>query len=112
MVSVAAAVLGGLVAGVISPILLRMYERRDREMRWAKPRKDLLKGRLESAKGQGWVSLERLMIVSGTNKDDCRSLLMEVDARGGWMKSKKEAWALISKQPLTNSGEDIEDADQ
>lgn len=104
-------IVGGIIAGVISPILLSKYSEWDRERKWAAPRKKLLKAKLISAKGDGWVSLERLTILSGTNDEDCRSLLMDINARGGFMKSQKEAWALISRQPLTNQGEEIEGAE-
>ena len=102
-------IVGGLVAGSIAPFLLQIMTQWKHERRWAKPRKTLLKAKLDSAKGDGWVSLERLKILSGTSNDECRTLLIGLQARGGILKSEKEGWALIVKQPLTESGENVEE---
>lgn len=109
--SIGSELIVGLVSGVISPVVFNFYQEWKREKNWAAPRKKLLKEKLTSAKGEGWVSLERLRILTGTSEEECRSLLIELNARGGRMKSKKEAWALISKQPLTKTGDNLEVAE-
>jgi hypothetical protein len=44
-------------------------------------------------------TLDALGRTTGTTPEDCRSLLIEIDARGGTMHGR-EAWALISRAPL------------
>jgi hypothetical protein len=45
-------------------------------------------------------TLDALGRTTGTTPEDCRSLLIEIDARGGTMSDGREAWALISRAPL------------
>ncbi len=88
----------GLVGGVVSPILLEAYRRWDRERRWARPRRELLEKMLSG--DLIYRSLESLSRTTGTNLEDCRSLLIELGARGGTLHDGREAWALISRAPL------------
>jgi hypothetical protein len=47
--------------------------------------------------------LETLQIVTGTAVEECRRLLIEIDARGliRGSKDEKELWALKKNKPLT-----------
>ena len=62
MSTVLSAIFGGHAGGAISPIILDWW--RDRKhAKWAEPRRALLLEKLEKAKGEGWVSLERLKVL-------------------------------------------------
>jgi len=93
------AVIGGLVGAAISPIIVTEFSRWRREQSWAKPRKVLLLKMLNNPK---WKrrSLKWLTTVTGTADEDCRTLLIELGARGTIMDDKSEGWALISRLPL------------
>jgi hypothetical protein len=95
--------LGGLVGAVIGPILLEWYRGWRRERSWKRPRKALLhrllNGRLT------FRTLDTLARTIGTSKDDCRDLLIEMEARGGIMADGREAWALIARAPLREVSE-------
>ncbi len=92
------AIVAGLFGGVVSPILLEAYRRWDRERRWARPRRELLIRMLSG--DLVYRSLESLSRTTGTGPEDCRSLLVELGARGGTLHDGREAWALISRAPL------------
>lgn len=107
--------LGSFFGTLLGPLLLDECRYWLRRIRWDRPRKKLLENKLISAGGEGWVRLSKLMILTGTSADECRSLLIQVDARGGLLNKRpqdqtdtdREGWALISRQPLTKSGEDV-----
>ncbi|RED18543.1 hypothetical protein [Pontivivens insulae] len=108
MNDLALVITGGLVGAFISPLLLEMWRQHQREKRWARPRKELLRKML-SASNRTFTSIERLSRTIGASEDETRSLLIELDARGGRMKSGKEAWALISRAPLDQDQEPADD---
>lgn len=90
--------LGGLIGAVIGPIILEKYREWHRERHWKKPRKELLEKML---KGElRFRSIDVLSRTTGTSHDDCRSLLIELGARGAKLQDGREAWALISRAPL------------
>jgi hypothetical protein len=93
------AIVAGLLGGVISPIIYSEYQAWRREHKWAKPRKTRLKSMLrnKTASPSGWRSLDRLCLETGMKEDECRSLLIEINARGGMIKidgTSTEAWTL------------------
>lgn len=100
--------LGTLVGAFIGPLLLEEYREWKQNRVWKKPRKTLLKAKLDGAKGQGWISLDTLTTLIGTSDDQCRSLLIEIEARGGTLRSGCEGWALISRRPLSDSDKEDE----
>lgn len=52
------------------------------------------------------LSLKRLDAqIAGTDLDATRALLIEIDARRS-MKTNKEMWSLIARNPLPNTSED------
>ncbi len=85
------AVVGGLVGGVVSPVLLDAYREHQRNKKWAAPRKALLKQLLER---KDFRTLETLCRVSGTTEEECKTLLITLGARGALLKSGKEGWTL------------------
>lgn len=107
----AAAILGGLIGGVLGVVgtLISSYYgprkieewREDRqEERINGPRKRLLKKLLEDSRFRDERTLETLCRVTGTSEEDCRRLLIEIEARGVRLEGGKEGWALISRKPL------------
>ena len=44
--------------------------------------------------------METLSRVTGTPPDECRRLLIEIEARGVKLEGDVEGWALISRKPL------------
>ncbi len=97
------AVIGGLVGGAVAPILLELFRQYQRDKSWKRPRKALLKRKLELAPGEGWVSIEVLARLCGISPEECRSLLIEIEARGGTLRDDREGWALIARRPLEGS---------
>jgi hypothetical protein len=107
----ASAVVGGLMGGVLGVIgtLVSSYygpkkfeEWREKrlEERLNGPRKRLLKKLLEDPRFDDGRTLETLSRVTGTTPDECRRLLVEIDARGVTFTDGKEGWALIARKPL------------
>lgn len=71
-----------------------------------KPRKELLKKLLEDPKHE-MRSIETLCRVSGTQPEDCRKLLIEIEARGIRLKDNREGWVLLSRKPLSEIPEGL-----
>ncbi len=103
-------VFGGTFFGAfLGPLLLDEYRNFREDKNWKRPRKALLLEKLEKAPGQGWVSIDVLCRLTGTTEDQCRTLLIEIKARGGTMKSGREGWALIRRRPLEGPAEEQDD---
>ena len=107
----ASAVVGGIIGGVLGVIgtLVSSYygprkfeEWREKrlEERLNGPRKRLLKKLLEDPHFNDGRSLETLSRVTGTSEEECRRLLIEIEARGVKFADGKEGWALIARKPL------------
>jgi hypothetical protein len=97
-------VVGGLlgVAGTsfssyLGPRKLEEWRER-RQAERDKPRKRLLLDLLEEEHSSR--SLELLTRATGTSDEECRRLLVDLGARGMKLKSDKEGWGLISRNPL------------
>jgi hypothetical protein len=104
----AAGIIGGVLGGVLGvlgttvtaywgPRMLEQWRAEQLE----KPRKDLLRRLLTEKKPIR--SLERLCIVTGTTPEECRRLLVSIEARGVIMGDGSEGWSLISRKPLEGS---------
>ncbi len=103
MSAVLAAICGGLIGGILGPIILEEYRAWKHKKDWKEPRKALLRSMLKDSKYK-FKSLERLSRTIGCTEDETRSLLIELGARGAILKkSKKEGWALIERAPLPES---------
>jgi len=105
------AIVGGLIGGVLGVVgtLVSSYygprkfeEWREKrlEERLNGPRKRLLRKMLEDPRFNDGRTLETLSQVTGTSKEECRRLLIEIEARGVKLADGKEGWALITKKPL------------
>lgn len=99
------AALGGAVVGVVGTIFSsylgprQLDEHRERKQAERdRPRKELLLKLLEQ--DHKIRSLESLTRATGTSEEECRRLLVDVGARGMKLKSGKEGWGLISRNPL------------
>lgn len=98
---VAGAAIG--ILGTLGSTWLTHHLNGRKKSRIDKARKDLLKKTLAGAGQTGWMSVETLAHIIGADLDTTRALLIEIDARGS-MKTDKEMWSLISRNPLpTNS---------
>lgn len=106
-----AAIIGGLIGGVLGvggtlitsyygPRKIEEWREKRQEDRLNGPRKRLLRRMLEDARFADGRFLETLCRVTGTTPDACRSLLIEIEARGVTLAGDREGWALISRKPL------------
>ncbi|WP_340109650.1 hypothetical protein [Pikeienuella sp. HZG-20] len=94
-------VIGAAAGGVIGPIILEHYRSWRREREWERPRKALLMKLLSGP--LVFRSLDILSRTTGTTHEECRSLLIALDARGGLLSDGREAWALIARAPLKDA---------
>ncbi|MBU1001412.1 MAG: hypothetical protein KKE73_02700 [Proteobacteria bacterium] len=99
-----AALLGsalGFLGLWFGPIGFEKWKDRRQEDKYDRPRKEFLKKLLGDKR---WVgrSLKHLCIATGTTPEECRRLLITIDARGYMMAGDAEGWALISKMPFTD----------
>jgi len=106
---VTAGIIGGFTGGalgVLSTVVGSYYGPRKLE-EWRahskdEPKKQLLKSLLDDPRFPDGRYLETLRIVTGTSEEECRRLLIELDARGVISRGgeQKELWALIKNKPL------------
>jgi|SRR5579863_3272100 len=105
------ALVGGLVGGILGVVgtLLSAYygprkleEWREQKMeeRLNGPRKHLLRKLLADGRFTDGRKIETLTLYSGTSPEECRRLLIEIEARGVRFADGSEGWALISRKPL------------
>ena len=97
-----AALVGGImgfVASYFGPIGREKWKQKQIDEKYDNPRKELLE---KALKMKEWKmrSLDILRRYTGTTEEECRRLLIEINARGGTLKSGKEAWGLISENPI------------
>ena len=97
-------ILGGMIGGVVGPILLELVREWRRERNWKKPRKVLLKRLLGGT--LDFRTIDTLSRTIGTSHEECRSLLIEIEARGAILADGREAWALIERAPLQDVTDD------
>lgn len=100
-----AAVVGfiGVVVGALvtigGNILLHWYQSR-RGSAIDNARKKLLREMLDNSGFKEGRSLETLSKVTGATHEDCRRLLIEVEARGFTLGDGREGWTYIKNRPL------------
>lgn len=87
------------ILGTLASTWLTHYLNSRKQSRIDRARKNLLKVTLTQARENGWMSVETLAQIVGADLDTTRALLIEIDARGS-MKTNKEMWSLISRNPL------------
>ncbi len=102
-----AGVIGALVGGLITlaGTFFTHHLQGRKQSRIDAARKKLLKSTLQGAGGTGWMRIGTLAQIVGADMDATRALLIEIGARGS-MKTDKETWSLISRNPLPTSSED------
>ena len=103
MTALEAGIVGGFVGGalgVLGTTVTAYWGPRKLEQwrfdRLDEPRKKLLKQMLDDPV-LNVRSLDRLRIVTGTSEDECRRLLIAIEARGVRMRGGQEGWALIER---------------
>lgn len=105
------AIIGGLIGGVLGvmgtlfsayfgPKWLREMDRKELDEKLNGPRKKLLI-KLLNDQNYETRTLQTLTTVTGTTDEECRRLLIEIEARGVKMVQGQEGWALISRKPIT-----------
>lgn len=104
-----AAVAGGIIGGVFGwlaavitaywgPRKLEEWREKRAEEKINGPRKQLLTTLLEDPSYK-WRTLKTLSRTTGMQLDECRRLLIEIDARGS-TSDGEELWGLISRSPI------------
>lgn len=101
-------VVGTIFSSYYGPRKIEEWREKRKAERWENPRKELLKKLLEDS-NHDMRSIETLCRVSGTQPEECRSLLIEMGARGIRLTGNREGWALISRMPLSEIPDDLEE---
>lgn len=101
-------VVGTIFSSYYGPRKIEEWREKRKAERWENPRKELLKKLLGDPKHE-MRSIETLCRVSGTQPEECRTLLIEIGARGIRIKGNREGWALISRKPLSDIPDDLEE---
>jgi len=102
-------VIGTLVSSYFGPRKLEEWREKRKAEKWDGPRKRLLLNMLNGPTMQ-MRSIETLCRASGTEPEECRRLLIEIQARGIRLKGNREGWVLIKNRPLEQLTEDEEAA--
>ena len=98
-------VISGWVSSYIGPRSFEKWKAKQIEEKQDGPRKKLLLEMLEDKNFKDGRKLSTLCMVTGTDKEECRRLLIQLNARGIYFKnlpiSDNEGWVLIKNKPLT-----------
>ena len=90
---------GATISSYFGPRLYEQWKEGRIEKRQHGPRKELLRKMLSDPRFET-RSIQTLSRVTGTTKEECRRLLIEIGARGVLMTGDQEGWALIERFPL------------
>lgn len=97
-------VVGTILSSYYGPRKLEKWRMEQKEIKYDNPRKKLLKQMLEDNRYPNGRRLTTLSRVIGTNAEECRSLLIDLEARGITLKDDDEkeieGWVLIKNRPL------------
>lgn len=97
-------VVGTILSSYYGPRKLEKWRMEQKEIKYDDPRKKLLKQMLEDNRYPNGRRLTTLSRVIGTNSEECRSLLIDLEARGITLKDDDEkeieGWVLIKNRPL------------
>ncbi len=93
-------VLGGGVSAYWGPRWLEQWREERHEQRHNGPRKKLLLKLLRDDRFKDGRKLSTLSRVTGIPQEECRRLLIEIEARGVTLEGNVEGWVLIEKKPL------------
>ena len=102
-------VVSTLVASYFGPRWLEQWRADIKEEHDYGPRKRLLKQMLAEP-NPPIRTFKRLRLVTGTEVEECRRLLIEVGARGVVMRGGEEGWALIERYGFEQPPDVDEDA--
>ena len=92
-------VIGTIVSSYYGPRKMEEWREKKKEEKLNGPRKKFLKSLLENPQFSNGRTIETLSQVTGTDKTECRRLLIEIGARGIHLKErKKEGWTF---KPIT-----------
>ncbi len=108
LLSVILGALAGFVSSYLGPRKLEEWRTAKHEAEWAKPRKVLLEQLLSDERWK-FRKLSTLARVVGVTEEQCRDLLISIEARALANTSKSERWALISRAPLSEVENDNND---
>ena len=100
-------VVGSIFSSYYGPRKFEEWKEERRHQKLDAPRKKLLFQLLNSDTHK-IRSIETLSRVSGTSKEECRRLLIEIEARGVKIKGNREGWVLIKNKPFSTITEDEE----
>jgi hypothetical protein len=100
-------VIGTIVSSYIGPRKFEEWKQKRNAEKWDNPRKKLLLNLLNGEKHQ-MRSIETLCRSSGTSPEECRRLLIEIEARGVRLTGNREGWVLIKNKPLESITENEE----
>jgi mannitol-specific phosphotransferase system IIBC component len=89
----------GASISIIGNIILFRYQQKNQNKLDA-ARKKLLKQMLDNEKFKEGRSFDTLSKVTGAEPEDCRRLLIEIDARGFTLKDGREGWTYIKNRPI------------
>jgi gas vesicle protein len=92
-------VVGTLVSSYYGPRKIEEWREKTKEEKFNGPRKRLLMQMLKDSKFPNGRTIETLSKVTGTEKTECRRLLIEIGARGTLLKDEKEGWTF---KPITD----------
>lgn len=96
-------VVGTLASSYYGPRKLEEWREKRQEERINGPRKNLLKQMLNDQRFKEGRSLETLCKVTGTTPEQCRSILIEIQARGFTLADGREGWTFIENRPLNDA---------
>ncbi|MFO4664496.1 hypothetical protein V5G98_17765 [Vibrio cholerae] len=92
-------IVGALIAIIGNVIIFKMQNQQQKTIDDA--RKTLLNKMLSDKKFSEGRSLETLSKVTGAEPEECRRLLIEIQARGFTLKDGREGWVYIKNRPLS-----------
>lgn len=89
----------GASISIVGNIIVHRYQQKNQN-KLDVARRKLLKQMLDNKKFKDGRSFETLSKVTGAEPEDCRRLLIEVEARGFTLKDGREGWTYIKNRPL------------
>ena len=98
-------VVGSIFSSYYGPRKFEEWKEKRRNERLDEPRKKILNDLLDGPTHK-IRSIETLSRVTGTTEDECRGLLIEIEARGIRIRGNREGWVLIKNKPFENINED------
>lgn len=92
-------IIGALIAILGNIIIFKMQNKQQQTIDTA--RKGLLDKMLGDSRFKDGRALETLCNVTGATPDECRRLLIEIEARGFKLQDDREGWGYIKNIPIS-----------